>query len=1731
MNEQEKLYFSALTKDRAEIADMLERPAVSGIQRSVVEKYTDQAHFIYELLQNADDVGATVADFLLYPDKLVFKHNGTRHFFVTNPSKEKEDTENNTLGDLNAITSVANSNKQKASIGKFGVGFKAVFQYTSTPHIYDPGVRFKIERFIVPIELQDDFPGRKNDETIFVFPFDHPDRDADEAYEDIADKLQNLEYPVLFLKHLKDVSFEIDGVTGLYGKKKLVSKTFGEIIAQKLRLDKNEGDDIVCETLWLFSKKDENDRDYCVGFFVDESSKLIPISMPAFCFFPTKEVTDLNFIIHAPFLLTDSREGIKAGEAYNKELIIALAELAAESLECFKAIGKENGVRIIDDSILNMVPINEDVFPPLNNKSKISFLPFYTKLQTALADGLLPTANGYISSEHAYWSDTIDIINVFSDVQLGQLLGDPEAHWVFRSYGRNTVSHNAREGLQAYIDSLTQDWINEYDISSNISAEFVAKQTEKWLHRLYEWLGTGRRFQYFKTKPIFLDADGKPAAAYNQKGEKVLFLPSVAKIDCPIIKKSLLKNENTKDFILNTVKLEEPSLRDYIDVTIIPKYTNDEAIDPVNDFLSFFKYYCECKHEESASFIDKIKGLKFLNYYSAEDEQTHQDVASELYFPNDKLRSYFETKPSAHFVALSYYEKILGCEEKIPSLHSFLDELGIKREVSIITKDLSQEEAYKLPHKWHLSTWSFRNSWEEKSLDGSEEILDTILAQHNEEKSVLLWDVLASAASGYYSFSDLFSGQHKYYYYSSKTEPYETELAQKIKNEKWLVNSDGEFCSPSDLTPERLASAYDTSDAAAHLISFLGMVQTKNNSYYDYEDDDTDDYLSDEQKADLARGKKLRDAGLDDDEAFDRFLEEYMLRKGNQKSSEKGTKNTYTYLKEDDSSDVVDNTTVTTIVDDIKKRSQQRSKGKKQIVSEPSPSKQADDFSEEDVDDYNPTLIDYQKQIERKKEQSSEEIENIAQMQDLQETVLSTGRYSYLWFKTLLEMEILNSDRDSISSREINISFGKVEREPGKQKTLLLKHPNRYIPQYMEELADIPLVLHMSDSSTKSVAIEVSSVKSYTLRVKLRKDADIEGIDLSAVREATIKAAKPVFLLEKLKEGFTGLGYEDAYSMKENLPSNLEFVFGPPGTGKTTYLANNILIPFMKDNQDLRVLVLTPTNKAADVITSKIMEGMGSDTSYENWLVRFGITASEEIEGSPVYHDKTFDIRQFSRNVTITTIARFPYDFFMPEGERLYLQNLSWDYIVIDEASMIPIVNIIYPIYKKTPKKFIIAGDPFQIEPVTTVDMWADENIYTLVNLKSFVNPETEPMQYKVTSLTTQYRSIPEIGSVFSQFTYGGILQHHRDSSTRRDLHLKELMDIEPLNIIKFPVSKYESIYKAKRLKGTTPYQVYSAIFTMEYVCFLAEKLAENNSGEQFRIGVVAPYKAQASLIDKLMSSTNLPDGIDAQVGTIHGFQGDECDIIMAVLNPPPGISSSDRLFLNKQNILNVAISRARDYLFLIMPDDNTDNVLNLKKVKLIERLMKKSAAFVEYNSPTIEELMFGSSAYIEENSFATSHQTVNVYGQPEMKYEIRSEDSAVDVQIHRNAAYTYTSDIKQVLSAELQLHQAQNSNNQIFTDSPVPEALKSNAIEVDAFGAEAGHYYLVPYKGKLKAFTSAPITGMFIPQERDGKEKLITVSVDEAASIIYISEDSFKSYETGLKSADGFELRKTYFR
>ena len=104
--------------------------------------------------------------------------------------------------------------------------------------------------------------------------------------------------------------------------------------------------------------------------------------------------------------------------------------------------------------------------------------------------------------------------------------------------------------------------------------------------------------------------------------------------------------------------------------------------------------------------------------------------------------------------------------------------------------------------------------------------------------------------------------------------------------------------------------------------------------------------------------------------------------------------------------------------------------------------------------------------------------------------------------------------------------------------------------------------------------------------------------------------------------------------------------------------------------------------------------------------------------------------------------------------------------------------------------------------------------------------------------------------------------------------------------------------------------------------------------------------------------------------------------------------------FINNQNILNVAISRASDYLFLLIPEKDYENFDSLYEVKKIGKNMTSLGCSIS-TSGDVEKIIFGESQYIESNTYVTSHKMTNVFNNPFTKYEIRIDENAIDIQIN----------------------------------------------------------------------------------------------------------------------------------
>ena len=166
--------------------------------------YSDRTHFIFELIQNAEDAGATGLSFTLLPDRLEVRHDG-RPF---------------TEADVRGLCGVAQSSKSGdlTQIGRFGIGFKSVYAYTRNPRVYSGAERFRIESFVRPFALDPaagpDDPGAEAGLTRFVFPFDSGSVPAPTAVAEIAAALNRLEpATLLFLRHLSRLRVAGTGVT------------------------------------------------------------------------------------------------------------------------------------------------------------------------------------------------------------------------------------------------------------------------------------------------------------------------------------------------------------------------------------------------------------------------------------------------------------------------------------------------------------------------------------------------------------------------------------------------------------------------------------------------------------------------------------------------------------------------------------------------------------------------------------------------------------------------------------------------------------------------------------------------------------------------------------------------------------------------------------------------------------------------------------------------------------------------------------------------------------------------------------------------------------------------------------------------------------------------------------------------------------------------------------------------------------------------------------------------------------------------------------------------------------------------------------------------------------------------------------------------------------------------------------------------------------------------------
>ena len=312
--------------------------------------YSDSNHFVYELLQNAEDEKASKVIIEYYKDRLVFYHNGS-------PFDE---------ADVKGVSSMLMGTKDREdaqTIGRFGMGFKSVFKYTHQPQIYSDEEAFCIKNYLLPVELKDgwdyiseketvscklgigktSFPFRKEDHlTKIIIPFSKRKDDGSIetiSGQDVIKKLEELGGEILlFLTYIKEL-YWIDTTKDKYAlitldassddKNLVTCRIEGSKVGNKEEINR------YLRFMKTFDHKDMKNANVGIAYRVNNRANNVN-EMKDNCisvYFPTKDETKLPFLVHGSFETAVSREKLMEPSAFNNDLYDELGNLICESLE------------------------------------------------------------------------------------------------------------------------------------------------------------------------------------------------------------------------------------------------------------------------------------------------------------------------------------------------------------------------------------------------------------------------------------------------------------------------------------------------------------------------------------------------------------------------------------------------------------------------------------------------------------------------------------------------------------------------------------------------------------------------------------------------------------------------------------------------------------------------------------------------------------------------------------------------------------------------------------------------------------------------------------------------------------------------------------------------------------------------------------------------------------------------------------------------------------------------------------------------------------------------------------------------------------------------------------------------------------------------------------------------------------------------------------------------------
>ena len=783
-------FMDDLYNRRKNLADVLADKEYSGIRQIVENLYPDRAHFIYELLQNAEDVGAKEAKFILEAGRLVFEHDG-------HPFDEKN---------VEGITNIGKGTKadQEDKIGRFGIGFKAVFAYSETPYIWSPTYAFKITDLVLPTEIPENTQiGQK---TRFEFPFNNSKKCPEDAYEEIKIGLDELaETTLLFLSNLESIGWQIGHQAAGEVMRIEHSKHHIEILKQTdgeadssthfLRfLDPVEGleKQHVAIAFELNFLPNITDFDAHVSLskqlqIVAANLGLVAVSFPA-----EKETSGLRFHIHAPFVPELSRSSIKETQA-NIPLFEQLAQLATSSLPTIRDL------KLLTGDFLSVLPNPKDTIPQryqhfrdaiINEMNSKSLTPTHEKSHAPAKQLLQAKAS-------------LKTLLPENDLEFLIKYDDEPRQWAIGASQKNSLQDRFLSSLaitewdvEAFVELLEEKAGSNWSEPDQDFMTWIADKSVEWHQQMYALL-------YREYEELYRLEDTKIVRLSNGNysvGSKCYFPSDAVENDeiLPRVSKSIYSSgksktqqENARKF-LEEIGVREVGEAEQVEAILKQRYTYDAKIPDKKTYRKDLNRFIALVEKEQPH------AELFADYYIFELVDGKWDKPSRVYldspFIDTGLSAYYDVLgKKAQHTALAKSYKNYGID--FTKLANFCKAVGIIYKLPIIKSD-----CYKNP-QWEYLSGDPGGYGYSSDVDFVVENLDKLFESPTMELSRLVWQTMNASDEEYLNAKYKKSDKGGFRYADS-------QLVHVLRKRAWVPQKNAEFVRPCDAAREELPKGF-----------------------------------------------------------------------------------------------------------------------------------------------------------------------------------------------------------------------------------------------------------------------------------------------------------------------------------------------------------------------------------------------------------------------------------------------------------------------------------------------------------------------------------------------------------------------------------------------------------------------------------------------------------------------------------------------------------------------------------------------------------------------------------------------------------------------------------------------------------------------------------------------------------------------------------------------------------